>query len=101
MFDTKACKELFSPPVETHYPWEMAMNEQQVVDRVFSKSYMTEANLTGDKRKQVEEQIRKVIQEGDKEWVDKEVSGGSTSISQQNGTFKYKYTTDVVVLRKK
>lgn len=51
------------------------MDEDQVVDRVFSKSYMTEGHLNGEKRKQVEQQLRKVIREGDKEWVDKDVSG--------------------------
>lgn len=72
MFDTKAYKELYSPAEETSFPWEMGMNEDQVVDRVMSKSYMT---MLGDKKEAVEKQIRQVIQEGDKEWIDKDVSG--------------------------
>lgn len=70
MFDTKAYKELYSPAEEHTFPWDMGMNEDQVVDRVMSKSYMT---MLGDKTEEVVKQIRKVVQEGNKDWIDKEV----------------------------
>lgn len=89
MSDAKAIA-LFEDVEESHYDWAMEMNEDSVVERVFSKSYMTEEFLNGEKRKEVENKLREVIRSGDKEWVDKD-----------KGTFKYKYTTDVYVFRKK
>jgi SAM-dependent methyltransferase len=77
MFDTNAYKELYEPVHDEHLPWDMGMNEDQLVDRLFSKSYLTEAHLNGDKRVQFEKELRKAIQEGNKEWIDKEASGHS------------------------
>jgi SAM-dependent methyltransferase len=74
MFDTAAYKDLFEPAAEAHFPWEMGMDEDQVVERLFSKSYLTEAHLNGDKRVQFDKDVRRIIREGDKEWVDNEVS---------------------------
>ncbi len=71
MFDTKAYKDLYSPKEEHQFPWEMGMTEDQVVDRVMSKSYMT--MLKDDKRDDAIAAIRKVIRDSDKEWTDKEV----------------------------
>ncbi|BEJ16962.1 hypothetical protein CspHIS471_0603630 [Cutaneotrichosporon sp. HIS471] len=87
MYETTAYKDLYSPKQELHFPWEMGMTEDQVVDRVMSKSYMT--MLKGDERDEAIAQIRKVIRESDKEWINKD-----------NGVFKYQYTTDIVILRK-
>jgi hypothetical protein len=49
----------------------MGMTEDQVVDRVMSKSYMT--MLKDDKRDDAIAAIRQVIRDSDKEWTDKEV----------------------------
>ncbi|BEI86126.1 hypothetical protein CcaverHIS002_0604130 [Cutaneotrichosporon cavernicola] len=87
MYETTAYKRLYSPKQEVHFPWEMGMTEDQVVDRVMSKSYMT--MLKGDERDEAIAQIRQVIRQSDKEWIDKD-----------NGVFKYRYTTDIVILRK-
>ncbi|GMK54176.1 hypothetical protein CspeluHIS016_0107620 [Cutaneotrichosporon spelunceum] len=87
MYDTAAYKSLFSPREEHHFPWEMGMTEDQVVDRIMSKSYMT--MLKGGERDEAIAKIRQVIRESDKEWIDKE-----------NGVFKYRYNTDIVMLRK-
>lgn len=90
MFDTAAYKELFETQEETKHPWSVGMTEQQLVDRVFSKSYLTEQYLNGDARVQFEKDLRGLIHDKEKVWIDKE-----------KGIFEYKYNTDVVVCRKK
>lgn len=91
MFDTKAYSELFQPAQESHLPWSMGMTEDSLVDRLFSKSYLTEAHLNGDKRVEFEKKIRDIArQDNGKEWIDKD-----------KGVFKYRYNTDVYVIRKK
>ncbi|WVF66620.1 hypothetical protein IAT40_001360 [Kwoniella sp. CBS 6097] len=92
MFDTEAYKELFEKKEEVSFDWDVGMNEDQVIDRIFSKSYLTSAHLPADKRTELEAEIRRIVQRGDggHQWVDKE-----------KGIFKYHYNTDVVVLRRK
>ncbi|WVQ94246.1 hypothetical protein IAU59_001324 [Kwoniella sp. CBS 9459] len=92
MFDTEAYKTLFEVKEEVGFKWDVGMNEDQVIDRIFSKSYLTSAHLPAEKRTELEAEIRRIVQQGEggHEWVDKE-----------KGIFKYHYDTDVVVLRRK
>ncbi|ORX34899.1 hypothetical protein BD324DRAFT_633114 [Kockovaella imperatae] len=90
VFDTPAYKALFEPQEESSSCWTLPMTEDQLVERLFSKSYLTEHHLNGSARVDFEKQLRKIIREGEKEWVNKET-----------GTFLYKYNTDVVIMRRK
>ncbi|KAL1408896.1 hypothetical protein Q8F55_005710 [Vanrija albida] len=90
MVDTPAYAELFEPLEETKFAWSSPVTEDGVVDRVLSKSYLTEAHLNGERRVEFERRLREIIRNGDKEWVDEE-----------NGVFQWKSDTDVVVLRKR
>lgn len=122
MFDTQAYKELFEAQEETKHPWSRGMTEDQVstrryiasssdrslilpqlVDRVFSKSYLTEQYLNGQDKVDFEKELRSIIQDKDKTWIDQEVSEAceNGSLIRQKGIFEYKYNTDVVVCRKK
>jgi hypothetical protein len=47
----------------------------KLVDRVFSKSYLTEQYLNGQDRVEFEKELRSIIQDKDKNWIDQEVSG--------------------------
>lgn len=74
MFDTQAYKELFETQEETQHPWSRGMTEQQLVDRVFSKSYLTEQYLNGEAKVEFEKELRSIIQDKEKTWIDQEVS---------------------------
>lgn len=102
MFDCSAYTELFQPAEEQHFKWDLGMTEDQLVDRLFSKSYLTEAFLSGDERAQFEQRLRKTIRDGEKEWVDEDVSTVSVvnADGTQRGVFRYKYSTDVYIIRR-
>lgn len=51
-----------------------ACADAQLVDRLLSKSYLTEAHLSGKDREDFIAKLREIIRQDDKEWVDKEVS---------------------------
>lgn len=89
-FESKAYQDLFEAPEETTSEWGLGMTEDQLVNRLFSKSYLTETYLSGEKRSKFEHDLRDTIRSGDKEWINKE-----------EGVFRYWYNTDVVVMRKK
>ena len=74
MFDTAAYHELFEPKEETSVEWDLGMNEDQVVNRLLSKSYLTEAHLNGKRRTEFESELRRRIRAGNKTWVNQEVS---------------------------
>jgi hypothetical protein len=46
----------------------------QLVERLFSKSYLTEAYLNGQKRVDFERNLRTIINNSEKEWVDEKAS---------------------------
>jgi hypothetical protein len=54
----------------------------QLVDRVFSKSFMTPTHLHGQARTDFEASLRKLIREADKEWVDQPVSGNYPPVNR-------------------
>lgn len=70
----------------------MGMTEEAIRDRIFSKSYLTENNLKGQQREDFEKELRQRIHADapGKEYLDKDA-----------GLIKYKYNTDLVVIRKK
>lgn len=73
MEDTPAFTELFEPLEETKFTWSSPVTEDGVVDRILSKSYLTEAHLNGERRVEFIKKLHEIIRSGDKEWVDKEV----------------------------
>ncbi|KAK8844700.1 hypothetical protein IAR55_006549 [Kwoniella newhampshirensis] len=90
MFETVAYKELFEDKEEWKTEWSVGITEDQLINRLFSKSYLTPAHLTGEGRTKLESELRKIISGADHEWLNKE-----------KGIFKYAYETDIVVLRRK
>jgi hypothetical protein len=88
MFDTAAYKELFESQVETKHPWVVGVTEDsvsrplgvmgmltmQLVQTIMSKSYLTEQNLKGQERVDFEKQLRDIIQNVDKTWIDEKVT---------------------------
>ncbi|WVQ80799.1 hypothetical protein IAT38_002905 [Cryptococcus sp. DSM 104549] len=90
MFDTPAYSELFEPQEEWQTSWAVGLTEDGLVQRLLSKSYLTENHLKGEKREGLIRDLRKVMQGADHDWVDKE-----------NGVFKYAYNTDVVICKRK
>ncbi|RXK34966.1 hypothetical protein M231_07780 [Tremella mesenterica] len=89
-FEAETYKNGLQPPEMGTSEWEMVMDEDMLVQRLFSKSYLTEKHLNGQRRIDFEKELRRLIREGDKQWVDKE-----------KGTFIYRYNTDTVVMRRK
>jgi len=80
----------------------MGMLIMQLVQTIMSKSYLTEQNLKGQERVDFEEQLRSIIQNVDKIWIDEKVrSPALTPLTSQNGVFEYSYNTDVIVCRRK
>lgn len=90
MFDVDVYKASFEPPEETQVRWSVEMDEDKLLARLETKSYLTEAHLNGERRAQFEADVRRIIREGDKDWVDKE-----------HGIFLYRYYTDTLVIRRK
>lgn len=67
----------------------MPTNEDLVVDRVFSKSYITA--LPDSERESLGNEIREVVRRGEgKTWIDRDA-----------GSFEYDYKTDLVLARRK
>ena len=67
-----------------------------------SKSYLTEQNLKGQERVDFEKQLRNIIQNVDKTWLDEKVSSRvEIALTKQNGVFEYSYNTDVIVCNRK
>ncbi|OWZ60013.1 hypothetical protein C356_00426 [Cryptococcus neoformans c45] len=90
MFETPAYKELFGPSEEHTIPWSVGITESGVLDRLFSKSYLTEQHLNGERREEFIDKVKGIVSQAPHEWIDKE-----------KGTFKYNYNTDIVICRRK
>ncbi|GAA6040880.1 hypothetical protein JCM8097_003165 [Rhodosporidiobolus ruineniae] len=82
--------QLFTAPEEHHvYTRTLPTNEDLVVDRAFSKSYITA--LSSEDRAELEEKLREIVRRGDgKEWID-----------EKEGTFHYPYATDLFLTTRK
>jgi len=67
-----------------------------------SKSYLTEQNLKGQERVDFEKQLRDIIQNIDKTWLDEKVRPRvEVALTKQNRVFEYSYNTDVIVCNRK
>ncbi|WVR03154.1 hypothetical protein IAU60_000144 [Kwoniella sp. DSM 27419] len=93
MFDTKAYKEMFEEKEEWSTEWTKETTADQLVERLFSKSYLTPAHLSPEDHDTLEAKLRGIIADGEKD--------GLQYVDREKGTFNYRYTTDVVVLRRK
>lgn len=74
MFETPAYKELFDSSEEHTIPWSVGITEDGMLDRLFSKSYLTEQHLNGERREEFIRKIRDIVRQAPYEWIDKEVS---------------------------
>ncbi|OCF42138.1 hypothetical protein I317_03989 [Kwoniella heveanensis CBS 569] len=76
MFDTQAYKDLFEEKEEVGFKWDTGVSEDQLIDRLFSKSYLTSAHLPADQRTELEAEIRRIIRQGEggHEWVNREAA---------------------------
>ncbi|TYJ57519.1 hypothetical protein B9479_001837 [Cryptococcus floricola] len=90
MFENPAYGELFEAQEEKQVGWSAEITEQGLMNRLLSKSYLTEQYLKGAEREELVDSLRRIIHEGDKDWVD-----------QENGVFRYNYNTDVVICRRR
>ncbi|ODN73892.1 hypothetical protein, variant [Cryptococcus amylolentus CBS 6039] len=73
MFENPVYGELFEVQEEKQVGWSAEMTEQGVLDRLLSKSYLTEQHLKGAEREKLVDSLQRIIHEGDKDWVDQEV----------------------------
>ena len=89
IYSTEEYSRNFTAPTETHYKRALPTTEDLVVDRVFSKSYITA--LSDAERETLGKEIRDVVRRGEgKTWIDKD-----------QGTFEYDYKTDLVLAQRK
>jgi len=88
-FDTPSYQREFNPPEERTWSYKLRATKEIVVDRASSKSYI--AVLPDDKKAQVQEEIRKIVDHGlDRVWID-----------EMQGIFEYPYKTWVVIAHKR
>lgn len=74
MFETPAYKELFDSSEQHTIPWSVGITEDGILDRLLSKSYLTEQHLNGERREGFIKKIRGIVRQATHEWIDKEVS---------------------------
>ncbi|GAA5991270.1 hypothetical protein JCM11641_000407 [Rhodosporidiobolus odoratus] len=89
IWDLPSFTSSFAPEQYALFHQSLPTTEDLVVDRCFSKSYITA--LAGEDKKKVEQGIREAVREGTgKKWIKKE-----------EGTFEYPYKTDLFVTKRK
>lgn len=88
-FDTPSYQREFNPPEEKTWSYKLQASKEIVVDRACSKSYVT--ILPDDKKTELQEEIRKIVDRGlDRVWID-----------ESKGLFEYPYKTWVVIAHKR
>ena len=88
-FDTLSYQREFNPPEEETWTYKLQANKEIAVDRASSKSYV--AILPDDKRAEVQEEIRKIVDQGlDRVWID-----------EKQGLFEFPYEAWLVIAHKK
>ncbi len=88
VFDTPSYQKFFGPPQEKTWDYVLPATQESVIERAFSKSYIT--ILPEDEKTRLQDDLRKIISLGNKVWMD-----------EQEGIFEYPYTTWVVVAQKR
>ncbi|KAF9564612.1 S-adenosyl-L-methionine-dependent methyltransferase [Agrocybe pediades] len=87
-FDTPSYQKFFEPPQQKTWSYHITGTKESAVDRASSKSFI--AVLPDEKKKEVQNEIRKIVDEDtSKVWIDK-----------SQGTFEYPYKVDVVICHK-
>ncbi|BGP56122.1 hypothetical protein JCM8202_005889 [Rhodotorula sphaerocarpa] len=89
IYDTPEYTESFAAPEESHYKRALPTTEDLVVDRVFSKSYITALN--DEEREQLGREVREVVRRGEGK---KAIQGGP------EGAFEYDYKTDLFLAKR-
>ena len=88
-FDTPSYKAHFEAPQEKIWSYVIPGSKEGAVDRASSKSYV--AVLPDEKKKEVQDAIRKIVDEDkQKVWID-----------ESQGLFEYPYKAYVVVSQRK
>jgi len=88
-FDTPSYQKYFEPPKQKTWSYHIIGTKESAVERASSKSFV--AVLPDDKKKEVQDEIRRIVDEGaGKSWID-----------ESQGTFEYPYKVDVVIFYKK
>jgi len=87
-FDTESYKREFQPPQEKTWTYHLQGTKESTVDRASSKSYI--AILPEDKKREVQDEIRRIIDDSRKVWIE-----------ESKGIFEYPYQTWVVIAQKK
>ncbi|GAA5881738.1 hypothetical protein JCM16303_006432 [Sporobolomyces ruberrimus] len=89
IFDTSFYSETYEPPQVENFHRNLRSNEQGVVDRILSKSYITA--LSQEEQERIAHEMRAVVKKGEgKQWID-----------EKEGSFEYPYNTELYILRKK
>jgi hypothetical protein len=88
-FDTPSYQKHFQPHEHKRWSYHIQGTKESVVDRASSKSYV--AVLPADKKAEVQDAIRKIVDEDkEKVWID-----------EPQGIFEYPYKVDVIIAHKK
>jgi len=87
-FTVPEFSSLFHEPEEFKFEHIVPATEQSVVDRVVSKSYITQ--LGDQEKSDVEKEVRRIVASGEKVWIDEE-----------KGVFEYPHFTHLVVIKRK
>lgn len=87
-FDTPSYVKNFQPHEYKTWSYHIQGSKEGAVDRACSKSYI--AVLPADKKVEVQDAIRKIVDEDtEKAWID-----------EANGIFEYPYKADVIIAHK-
>ncbi|KAF7289941.1 S-adenosyl-L-methionine-dependent methyltransferase [Mycena indigotica] len=89
VFQTEGYRASFEPPQEKTWSYALQATKDTVLDRAFSKSYMT--LLSDEKKAQTRADLSAVIDKGK----------GRVWVNEDEGIFEYPYKTDVVIARRR
>jgi hypothetical protein len=82
-------QENFDPPQQYDYQVVHPTTEQGVIDRVWSKSYITAQSKS--EQEKIASSIREILNKGeDRRWID-----------EKNGVFEYPYETNLFLMRRR
>lgn len=87
-FDTELYKKEFQPPQEKIWSYHVEETKDSAVDRASSKNYI--AILPKDKKQEIQDEVRRIIDRSKKVWID-----------ESKSIFEYPYKALVVIAHKK